>query len=68
MFGGNLLNQQTIAVKESSKQDPVSSTQHHYSADPTHTHLVHHRKKINVNAVIPAVSEIEMKSGINGQS
>lgn len=31
-------------------------------------HLVHHRKKINVNAVIPAPVEIEMKSGINRQS
>lgn len=36
--------------------------------DPTHTHLVHHRKRISSNAVIPTPGEIELKSIVNKQS
>jgi len=36
--------------------------------DPTHTQLVHHRKKISGNIVAATPGEIELKSGINKQS
>lgn len=36
--------------------------------DPTHTQLVHHRKKVSGNVVSPTPGEIEMKSIIKASA